>query len=346
MKIRVKEYGLSIFRRFGDFFKSRTIDSEHIIGMGYALAYILPFLINSLVLAIFSLVLSYAPLSNLTVPFGMFLINIVLLIKFTKRIIALVKEKRILLPLILIFIVFSFLLATIFWFGSIFLSLTVIMAHFFPDNTNVAELRNMIRDYSENYQKMRAGFESNTRLVTPVLQILGLSYFLNLFIPKKYQTIDISVKNKIFRILIKIVVLILPVVVFIIFSKVDRDSYTIIAGVGLLIIWFSKPENIIGLISPSVNITDEDVKPEILNKIRILQLFLTAIEVSWGISTFCFYNYNAIVRFYITSGILCFSLLPLVIWQIHLKSHKEEWVSKTLKENSAKKVLDEMDSKR
>lgn len=346
MKLRVKEYSLTIFGRFRAFFKSRTIDSEHIIGMGYVLAYLLPFLINSLVFAILSLVLNYIPLSNLTIPFGMFLINGVLLIKFTKRIIALVKEKRILLPLILIYIVFSFLLATIFWFGSIFLSLTVIMTHLFPDNTTIAELTAMVRHYSENYQQMIASFKSNARLAIPILQTLGLSYFLNLFIPKKYQNIDVPAKNKFFRILLKIGFLILPAVLFIIFSKIDKNSYPIIAGVGLLIIWFSKPQNIIGLISLSVNITDEDVKPEILNKVKILKLFLTSIEVSWGISIFCFYNYNSVMRFYITSGILCFSIFLLIIWQIHLKSHKEEWINKTLKENVAKKVLDKVNTKR
>lgn len=346
MKLKVKENGSYFFSKIESFFKSRTIDSEHIIGMGYALAYILPFLINSLVFAIFSLVLSYIPLLNLTIPFGMFLINIVLLIKFAKRTIILVKEKRILLSLVLIYIVFSFLLATIFWFGSIFLGLMVIMAHFFPNNVTVAELVDMVRKYSENYQEMKTGFELNAKLAIPILQILGLSYFLNLFIPKKYQNIEIPVKNKFFRILLKIGLLIIPIVLFVIFAKVDKNSYPIIAGVGFIIIWFSKPQNIIGLINPSINITDEDVKPEILNKIKILKLFLTSIEVSWGISIFCFYNYNSVIRFYITSGILCFSIFLLIIWQTHLKSHKEELVNKTLRKNAAKKILNEIDIKK
>ncbi|MCB5013001.1 hypothetical protein LGW42_09465, partial [Streptococcus mutans] len=58
------------------------------------------------------------------------------------------------------------------------------------------------------------------------------------------------------------------------------------------------------------------------------------------------YDRISFMRFYITSGILCFSIFLLIIWQIHLKSHKEEWINKTLKENVAKKVLDKVNTKR
>lgn len=328
------------------FFKSRTIDSEHIIGIIYAFLYLLPFMINKLVFAIVNWIFSYLPLSIMTIPLTMFVINLSLFIYYVKTIVRLFKERRILLGIIIFYLVFSFLLGSIFWFGSIFLGLTVTTVLLFPNSIQSHELLNMMNRNSQNYWSMSDSFENYARIGVPIIQFLGLSYFLNLFVPSKYQSVDISIKERFIRIFIKVVYLLLPIIFFLIFSKVDKDSYTVIAGIGLVIIWFSTPQNIISLLNRSIIIKEEDVKPEVVNRIKILQLLLFFIEISWGISIYFFAKYSAIDRLFITLGILSMALILLIVWQKYKKVHQKEWIKNTLKEGSAQKILNEIEVNR
>ena len=327
-------------KKIKQFFKSRTIDAEHIIGYCYLMLYMLPFLVNGMLFIVLGVILNEIPFLSFLPPIIICFINGFFLFYFTKRIVAYIKQKRFLLSLILIYIVLSFLRAFIFWIGTIFLNITVMFAMINPNSLSKNELFDLISKYSYGYQTMINSFEGYLRVVVPFIQILGFSYFLNLFVPPKYQNIDIPINKKIIRIFIKVIYLILPIVFFLIFSIVDKDSYTVIAGIGLLIIWFSQPNNIISLLDRSIIISDEDVKPEVINRIKILQLFLTLIEISWGISVYFLANYSATERLYITLGILFIGLILLIIWQKYIKAHQTQWLENTLKKESAQKILD------
>ena len=327
-------------KKIKQFFKSRTIDAEHIIGYCYLMLYLLPFLVNGMLFIVLGVILNEIPFLSFLPPIIICFVNGIFLFYFTKRIVAYIKQKRFLLSLILIYIVLSFLRAFIFWIGTIFLNITVMFAMINPNSLSKNELFDLISKYSYGYQTMINSFEGYLRVVVPFIQILGFSYFLNLFVPPKYQNIDIPINKKIIRIFIKVIYLILPIVFFLIFSIVDKDSYTVIAGIGLLIIWFSKPKNIISLLDRSIIISDEDVKPEVINRIKILQLFLTLIEISWGISVYFFANYSAAERLYITLVILFIGLIILIIWQKYIKAHQTQWLENTLKKESAQKILD------
>lgn len=330
-------------KKIKKFFKSRTIDAEHIIGYCYLMLYMLPFLVNGMLFIVLGVILNEIPFLSFLTPIIICFINGIFLFYFTKRIVAYIKQKRFLLSLILIYIVLSFLIAFIFWIGTIFLNITVMFSMINPNSLSKNELFDLISKYSYGYKTMINSFEGYLRVVVPFIQILGFSYFLNLFVPLKYQNIDIPINKKITRIFIKVIYLILPIVfflIFLIFSIVDKDSYTVIAGIGLLIIWFSKPKNVISLLDRSIIISDEDVKPEVINRIKILQLLLTLIEISWGISVYFFANYSAAERLYITLGILSIGLILLIIWQKYIQAHQAQWLENTLKKESAQKILD------
>lgn len=322
------------------FFKSRTIDAEHVTGFCYLMLYMLPFLVNGLIFIVLGVILNKIPFLRFLTPIIICFINGIFLFYFSKRIISYIKQKRFLLSLILLYIVLSFFTAFIFWIGTIFLNITAMLFMIIPNSLSENELYALIFKYSHGYKTMIDSFEGYSRVVIPSIQILGFSYFLNLFVPLRYQSVDIPIYKKILRILIKVIYLILPIIFFLIFSKVDKDSYTVVAGIGLLIIWFSKPKNIISLLNISIIISDEDVKPEVINGIRILQLFLTLIEISWGISVYFFANYSAAERLFITLGILFIGLILLIIWQKYIQAHQTQWLENTLKKESAQKILD------
>lgn len=322
------------------FFKSRTIDAEHLIAICYLMLYMLPFLVNGMIFIVLGAFLKKIPFLSFLTPIIICFINGIFLFYFSKRIIAYIKQKRFLLSLILLYIVLSFFTAFIFWIGTIFLNITAMLFMRIPNSLSVNELYDLIVKYSHGYKTMIDSFEGYSRGVIPFIQILGFSYFLNLFVPLRYQSVDIPVYKKIFRILIKVIYLILPIIFFFIFSKIDKDSYTVVAPIGLLIIWFSKPENIISILNSSIIISDEDVKPEVINRNKILKLFLTLIEISWGISVYFFANYSAGERLFITLGILFIGLVLLIIWQKYIKTHQTQWIENTLKKESAQKILD------
>ena len=322
------------------FFKSRTIDAEHLIAICYLMLYMLPFLVNGMIFIVLGAFLKKIPFLSFLTPIIICFINGIFLFYFSKRIIAYIKQKRFLLSLILLYIVLSFFTAFIFWIGTIFLNITAMLFMRIPNSLSVNELYDLIVKYSHGYKTMIDSFEGYSRGAIPFIQILGFSYFLNLFVPLRYQSVDIPVYKKIFRILIKVIYLILPIIFFFIFSKVDKDSYTVVAPIGLLIIWFSKPENIISILNSSIIISDEDVKPEVINRNKILKLFLTLIEISWGISVYFFANYSAGERLFITLGILFIGLVLLIIWQKYIKTHQTQWIENTLKKESAQKILD------
>ncbi len=327
-------------KKIKQFFKSRTIDAEHAIGFCYLILYILPFLVNGLIFIVLGVILNKITFLRFLTPIIICFINGIFLFYFSKRIIAYIKQKRFLLSLILLYIVLSFFTAFIFWIGTIFLNITAMLFMIIPNSLRENELYTLIVKYSNGYKTMIDSFESYSRVATPFIQTLGFSYFLNLFVPLRYQNVDIPIYKKFFRIFIKVIYLILPIIFFLIFSKVDKDSYTVIAGIGLLIIWFSKPKNIISLLDRRIIISDEDVKPEVINGIKILQLFLTLIEISWGISVYFFTKYNAVERLFITLGILSIGLVLLIIWQKYIKAHQTQWLENTLKKESAQKILD------
>lgn len=327
-------------KKIKQFFKSRTIDAEHAIGFCYLILYILPFLVNGLIFIVLGVILNKITFLRFLTPIIICFINGIFLFYFSKRIIAYIKQKRFLLSLILLYIVLSFFTAFIFWIGTIFLNITTMLFMIIPNSLRENELYTLIVKYSNGYKTMIDSFEGYSRVAAPFIQTLGFSYFLNLFVPLRYQSVDIPIYKKIFRIFIKVIYLILPIFFFLIFSKVDKDSYTVIAGIGLLIIWFSKPKNIISLLDRRIIISDEDVKPEVINGIKILQLFLTLIEISWGISVYFFANYSATERLFITLGILSIGLVLLIIWQKYIKAHQTQWLENTLKKESSQKILD------
>ena len=203
-------------KKIKQFFKSRTIDAEHIIGYCYLMLYMLPFLVNGMLFIVLGVILNEIPFLSFLPPIIICFVNG---IYFTKRIVAYIKQKRFLLSLILIYIVLSFLRAFIFWIGTIFLNITVMFAMINPNSLSKNELFDLISKYSYGYQTMINSFEGYLRVVVPFIQILGFSYFLNLFVPPKYQNIDIPINKKIIRIFIKVIYLILPIVFFLIFSK-------------------------------------------------------------------------------------------------------------------------------
>lgn len=327
-------------KKIKQFFKSRTIDAEHLIGICYLMLYMLPFLVNGMIFIVLGVILKKIPFLSFLTPIIICFINGIFLFYFSKRIIAYIKQKRFLLSLILLYIVLSFFTAFIFWIGTIFLNITAMLFMRIPNSLSENELYALIVKYSHGYKTMIDSFEGYSRGAIPFIQILGFSYFLNLFVPLRYQSVDIPVYKKFFRILIKVIYLIFPIIFFFIFSKVDKDSYTIVAPIGLLIIWFFKPENTISILNNSIIISDEDVKPEVINRFKILKLFLTLIEISWGISVYFFANYSAVERLFITLGILFFGLVLLIIWQKYITAHQTQWIENTLKKESAQKILD------
>ena len=327
-------------KKIKQFFKSRTIDAEHAIGFCYLILYILPFLVNGLIFIVLGVILNKITFLRFLTPIIICFINGIFLFYFSKRIIAYIKQKRFLLSLILLYIVLSFFTAFIFWIGTIFLNITTMLFMIIPNSLRENELYTLIVKYSNGYKTMIDSFEGYSRVAAPFIQTLGFSYFLNLFVPLRYQSVDIPIYKKIFRIFIKVIYLILPIFFFLIFSKVDKDSYTVIAGIGLLIIWFSKPKNIISLLDRRIIISDEEGRPEVINGIKSLQLFLTLIEISWGISVYFYANYSATERLFITLGILSIGLVLLIIWQKYIKAHQTQWLENTLKKESAQKILD------
>jgi len=329
-----------LLKKIKQFFKSRTIDAEHAIGFCYLVLYILPFLVNGLIFIVLGVILNKITFLRFLTPIIICFINGIFLFYFSKRIIAYIKQRRFLLSLILLYIVLSFFTAFIFWIGTIFLNITTMLFMIIPNSLRENELYTLIVKYSNGYKTMIDSFEGYSRVAAPFIQTLGFSYFLNLFVPLRYQSVDIPIYKRIFRIFIKVIYLILPIIFFLIFSKVDKDSYTVIAGIGLLIIWFSKPKNIVSLLDRRIIISDEDVKPEVINGIKILQLFLTLIEISWGISVYFFTKYNVMERLFITLGILSIGLVLLIIWQKYIKAHQTQWLENTLKKESARKILD------
>jgi brp/blh family beta-carotene 15,15'-monooxygenase len=327
--------------RINNFFKSRTIDSEHIIGIIYALLYLLPFLVNSLIYAIITLIFSYLPLTTLIVSLLMCIINCALLIYFVQTFIKFIREKRFLLGTILLYLILAFLLGTIFWFGMIFLSLTLTMTMFLPDSIQPNEFLAMIYKYSNNYQRMSALFESSSKLGAPIIQILAISNLLNSFIPEKYKTIDLKFFDKIIRILFKIIFIIIPLLAFFIFYHIDKTSFTIIGLITVIITWIIDPKNIAILINLKVKVSDEDIKPEILNKFKLFQLFISFIVVSWAISVYFFQEQSIEIRLYISLGsLLCFMFVLLICQRI-LKRNGESWLNNNFKDEIAKKFIED-----
>ena len=317
---------ISLLKKIKTFFKSRTIDSEHIIGMIYALLYLLPFMINKLVFAIVSRIFSYLPLSVFTVPLTMFILNVFLFIVFAKTIVKLFKEKR-------------FLLGMVFWFGSLFLSLAVTTELLLRGSIRASEFFNMVNRYSRNYQSMSETFESYARIGAPIIQFLGVSYLLNLFIPEKYKSIDLKILDKIKRVFIKIIVTVIPLLAFFVFSHINRTTFTIIGLVTVVLAWFIDPKNVAILINPKIKISDDDIRPEVLNRYHLLRLFISFIVAAWAISVYFFEKQNIETRLYISLGLLAFFMTLLTIGKFFLEKNGERWINKNLKDDVAQEII-------
>lgn len=339
-RLRLSEKLVQYIGKINRFLKSRTIDSEHIMGIIYALLYLLPFMINKLVFAIVGRIFSYLPLSVLTVPLTMFIINLVLFICFVKIVVRLFTEKRFLLGVITLYLFFAFLLGMIFWFGSIFLSLIVTIELLFPDSIQSSELLNMMHQYSRNYQAMSDVFESYARIGAPILQFLGVSYLLNLFIPEKYQSIDLKLLDKMKRIFIKVGVTIIPLVAFIVFYHINRTTFNIIGLITVIATWLINPKNVVILINPKIKVSDDDIKPEILNRFQLLKLLISFIVAAWAISVYFFEEQNIEIRLYISLGLLLFFMILLTLWKLFLGRNEEKWLNKNLKDEVAQKFIE------
>lgn len=173
--------------------------------------------------------------------------------------------------------------------------------------------------------------------VTVYVTILAISAAYNIFVPQKWQTVDISLKNKILRLLWKITCLILPFLIVYVYSLFNTTNFAIWGFLSMCVIFFVDPKNIAGLIFDYHKYSDANITESALGKAQAFKAYYLLLVVAWSISLFGFSDQPLGIRFLVF--LIGYSIF-LSIWKgakFYYKDRQEsrDKIIKETKENDS-----------
>lgn len=331
----------NIIEKSKDFINSGTIDAEHYLIMFYSVGWLLPLLLNRIgciillfVAPIFGGLLWGFLISSLLCIINGFIFNIV-----RKSFLSYLKSKRIVLTFITFYLIFAFLTSALLWLGWSMLHIKIALNYItqsYDTAKNIIQQTGKYRALNSDIQNV---FGDIAKLGSTIIAITAISLILSTILPTKYQVVDIPWRYKLNRILIKIFLIIIPLVILLLFSAINKSTFAIVGTVVVIITWLINPVHRASLFISDRKISEDDFLPRVINSSKIYQLILGGIVTSLGISVYFFENVDWMNRFWISSIIFIGFILLIIIYRCIVERNKNDWIKKNFKRDVAVELI-------
>lgn len=235
------------------------------------------------------------------------------------------KKKRFMLGLLsfsTVSLFLSFSLAWLYLFSANVSNLLNSWGYEANQGLNILYPEKFLIDSIENFVK-------TGQIMMVFSQVIGVSFLLNLIVPKPLQMVDIPVKKKILRGLIKIGGLAAIIIVGIILLVVNKDNVAIVTAIYGATMFIANPKIIIDVFSNLKNIDNISISSDVTKAFSLFKLILTELYVSWIISIYTFPN-NSINRINMFVILFTIFIVITVSARLYLQSKGKDLFSKWL----------------
>jgi hypothetical protein len=312
-------------------FEDRSLDSEYYLAFIYLATPLLAMLIT--LTSTFFL----SKISNRYVFILMLAIAVIpnaFLVYFLgKRMLNYFKEKRLMLGIISLYIVVLFLAQTtswLFFFLSHVSNLLAVASNLDPQNVEFYPGKLVFSLVEEVYPNI----SENWQVICP---IMGISFAINPFLPSSLQRIDISIKDKMKRFIIKIAYVSFISVAIYAFYKMSRDHIVIVSALYGAIMTLGSPEKILSILNPKNNYSTQDISDETKKSFLFFKYFLTYLYVAW-IFPVALYSSDFEKRSFLFFAILFGCLIVTISLQIYAQTTGKDFFNLWIKEENRKEI--------
>ncbi|BAL69962.1 hypothetical protein SMULJ23_1628 [Streptococcus mutans LJ23] len=332
MVLKLRNFINNTFKTVEKKLKDRSIDSEHYIAFFYCFGMMGSLLVN---VSFYLFIASFLDTTHLITSFIVYLlfimINLVVVYRIGKKCIFYFKDRRFMTSFFSFLLFLPFLMFLLCWLMILFGNLSILLNPYgggsgiSPEQLKEA----YIRAVNSNITAIKG--------VTVYVTILAISAAYNIFVPQKWQTVDISLKNKILRLLWKITCLILPFLIVYVYSLFNTTNFAIWGFLSTCVIFFVDPKNIAGLIFDYHKYSDANITESALGKAQAFKAYYLLLVVAWSISLFGFSDQPLGIRFLVF--LIGYSIF-LSIWKgakFYYKDRQEsrDKIIKETKENDS-----------
>lgn len=262
-----------------------SMDSHHYQKIFYCLSPVfLLLLFGILELSIIKLILSFVT-SSLSVILELFfssiflLLNIFLFVVYIKNMCSAFKRRYLLLAFLIFPTVILLFLTTLFWLNAIIADIHNLLVYTF--NLNLPGIF--------PYEAVAPVTNSLAVIVSLMMIFLlpiATSLLLNSFLPESLQKKDVSVKEKLMRLLRKLFVLSLIFFFSYVFSIIDKNNFGSISILTTLLSFLLTPKTILRLFSSVKDIESKQISEDILIKFDRIKFIYYEFIFSWSISIY------------------------------------------------------------
>lgn len=255
-----------------------------------------------------------------------FIINIYLLFFFTRKIVSFFKHKYILLLLSILPTSLFLLIATLFWFSVVLVGIQKIFTLTF--NFNMPVLSPYV------FLKLVANFSTIIAPITILFLLpIAISLSLNSLLPRPLQKKDISTKQKLTRMSIKLSFILIAIFISYIFSIISIETFASISMLTTLFTFICTPKTILRIFSTQKNIEGKKITDDVLTKFEMIKFVYYEFVFAWSISIYIFNpekTEDRIKIFFISFFILIITSAAI---QWYLKKEKSDFFSKWIVDN-------------
>lgn len=186
---------------------------------------------------------------------------------------------------------------------------------------------NLGNKFFKSFSQLLGIFYKNFEIVgTPILQIttslVSVSLLSTGILPDKLSKLDIPIKLRLLRILIKLFLCVGILLVSLLFLCIDRRNFIILTVMISLLIFLCNPKSILRILSDRTYIKKERISEGVEKVFAILKLFIFLIYIAWATSVYTTNNIINREEIFILIMVGC-PLLVLII-KIVLNSLKKD----------------------
>lgn len=325
----------NIYNKIKNKISDGSIDSEHYLAYCYCFAIFVPLFVS--LMGMLGLKYSSSAIIKFPIYLTFFTLMAVISWIFGKKVFRYFRNKRFMLAIFVlpIFLVsLSFMLSWLSLIVGNLLNVMIIGQHL--------ESQFPIISHPEKplLQSVSTTLNEEKSLVI-LMQPLGISLLLNMFIPKDLQNVNVSLGKKLIRFGIKIGIVIVLALVSFIFINVNIDKWPVVAFIYGALMSFVTPKNFLRFLNKEVE--EKEISSEIKNTFFGSKLLLTEVCISWIISVYWF-NENISYRLYAFIGIFGILITITIIARISLQARGQDLFSKWTDKKEDKKFKEEKNS--
>ncbi|MHC5226889.1 hypothetical protein ACYSNW_01280 [Enterococcus sp. LJL99] len=305
-----------------------SIDSYHYLGIIYCLTPVFLFIFFTIEMFFLGLTIQYTKYiirmfleSFLGILF--FIFSVRLLIFFVKKVFSYFKNKYYLLCFILFFTILFLLFATFLWFIIVLADVHNFLVFIFNFDTP------LIFPYQALEPTINI-FGTILQLMVLFISFISLSLLMNSFLPSKLQKKDISQKQKLFRIIFKLSIVVIAIILSIVFSIIDKNNFSSISLLTTLFTFLCTPKTILRLFSNKKNIEKANISEDVTKSFELIKFCYYEFIFSWSISIYIFNpneTQNRIIISFVIFFILIIATKVSQFYLINKKNHIfDKWI--------------------